>query len=167
MKNVSIHLMLLFITSPSPNVVISEKFQYISCYSLSSFPVVPFVQIRQFQYISCYSLSDAYLETIDISTKFQYISCYSLSALPFFQELPDQVSIHLMLLFIQMVLFRPDFCVMVSIHLMLLFIDQTKEFVHAYRRFQYISCYSLSSKNKEILFSTKVSIHLMLLFILW
>ena len=56
---------------------------------------------------------------------FQYISCYSLSYLPLILVIIQNVSIHLMLLFIH---------------------DHTGR-VHGRNPFQYISCYSLSGEN--------------------
>ena len=55
----------------------------------------------------------------------------------------------------------------VSIHLMLLFIRKELERARNWLVFQYISCYSLSAKRKDILPAAEVSIHLMLLFILF
>ena len=75
-------------------------FQYISCYSLSLF--VSFCEIKQdkFQYISCYSLSCYQLSQEVRKILFQYISCYSLSRSCEEVGGDEEVSIHLMLLFI-------------------------------------------------------------------
>ncbi len=77
-----------------------NKFQYISCYSLSWYKTVYYPETITFQYISCYSLSPRknslsmglvvsihlmllfiVLHVLKCSTLFwfQYISCYSLS----------------------------------------------------------------------------------------
>ena len=120
-KRVSIHLMLLFILLLQPVQNCQARFQYISCYSLSL--VIEFQETvtEEFQYISCYSLSGSTWQTETLQ-KFQYISCYSLSVsesdtfrtLWTFQYIScyslsngkknsrngQQVSIHLMLLFI-------------------------------------------------------------------
>ena len=119
-----------------------------------------------FQYISCYSLSQNSCRTEDSLMSFNtsHITLYR----SLFRTSSDSsiVSIHLMLLFIG---FRTETvisCIWVSIHLMLLFIplltsckwyilcfntshvtlylckkEKTKEGV---KKFQYISCYSLS-----------------------
>ena len=163
-KRVSIHLMLLFILLLQPVQNCQARFQYISCYSLSL--VIEFQETvtEEFQYISCYSLSGSTWQTETLQ-KFQYISCYSLSVsesdtfrtLWTFQYIScyslsngkknsrngQQVSIHLMLLFITLrrakwskncsfntshvTLYRKSqlcriFYKLVSIHLMLLFI---------------------------------------------
>ena len=120
-----------------------NKFQYISCYSLSWYKTVYYPETITFQYISCYSLSprknslsmglvvSIHLmllfiiggNNIDLLiSSFQYISCYSLS-------------------------------ILVSAHM------------GARTGFQYISCYSLSKYCIQKLLQTEVSIHLMLLFI--
>ena len=99
LPKVSIHLMLLFISSSHRQWTCRIPFQYISCYSLSDFPLRLFAQ-KTFQYISCYSLSQQpvqmptqpvvsiHLMLLFIGTlnpwttgtvMFQYISCYSLS----------------------------------------------------------------------------------------
>ena len=76
-----------------------------------------------FQYISCYSLSASAERITVLYPKFQYISCYSLSRKGMgYGTSGMRVSIHLMLLFIWLCLYK------VSCGLM----------------FQYISCYSLS-----------------------
>ena len=119
---VSIHLILLFIRFGKVPVIVTQMFQYISCYSLSGSIGELSVVNRLFQYISCYSLSIKTMVSVGIRkvsihlmllfigllqsnsephSPFQYISCYSLSkdhpvpSVPFLQ-----VSIHLMLLFI-------------------------------------------------------------------
>ena len=119
-----------------------------------------------FQYISCYSLSASAERITVLYPKFQYISCYSLSRKGMgYGTSGMRVSIHLMLLFIWLCLYK------VSCGLM----------------FQYISCYSLSvmagtqgtfrtsfNTSHVTLYpeapwsgrsATSVSIHLMLLFI--
>ena len=54
---VSIHLILLFIRFGKVPVIVTQMFQYISCYSLSGSIGELSVVNRLFQYISCYSLS--------------------------------------------------------------------------------------------------------------
>ena len=99
-----------------------ERFQYISCYSLSragsalsggkeSFNTshitlylklaTLFIDLtEEFQYISCYSLSSQGGINTQVPSVFQYISCYSLSKLLPSRQVTYPVSIHLMLLFI-------------------------------------------------------------------
>ena len=103
-------------------------------------------------------------------------------------SIPEQVSIHLMLLFIGFgrsnILLPKSFqyiscyslsfwdwplrkSLIVSIHLMLLFIRKMADKTCKTCMFQYISCYSLSCKGTlSAPLYTLVSIHLMLLFIL-
>ena len=76
---VSIHLMLLFISPLSAAFSSQMQFQYISCYSLSSGKSFDKCRTSAFQYISCYSLSEHKIEMELNGWKFQYISCYSLS----------------------------------------------------------------------------------------
>ena len=119
---VSIHLMLLFIFLPDGYVTVTPSFQYISCYSLSvclrsilspmlvsihlmllfiRFHLWKFCCLNVFQYISCYSLSElSRIPTARINV-FQYISCYSLSKYNKLTAASKDVSIHLMLLFIE------------------------------------------------------------------
>ena len=75
---VSIHLILLFIRFGKVPVIVTQMFQYISCYSLSGSIGELSVVNRLFQYISCYSLSIKTMVSVGIR----------------------KVSIHLMLLFI-------------------------------------------------------------------
>ena len=74
-------------------------FQYISCYSLSGIYQGDDGKYYMFQYISCYSLSISTYKGLDTKV-FQYISCYSLSRNRTNAEENLTVSIHLMLLFI-------------------------------------------------------------------
>ena len=118
---VSIHLILLFIRFGKVPVIVTQMFQYISCYSLSGSIGELSVVNRLFQYISCYSLSvtgntygakDVRFNTSHVTLYpfghhflfwnglFQYISCYSLSGYSFLMRKQFPVSIHLMLLFI-------------------------------------------------------------------
>ena len=76
--------------------------------------------------------------------KFQYISCYSLSQSRNIMIGREEVSIHLMLLFIKIPGFLEGEKVYVSIHLMLLFISGDHQITIITIQFQYISCYSLS-----------------------
>ena len=102
----------------------SAKFQYISCYSLSQYRVCQaewreLVSIHlmlffidyllsaakrsgSFQYISCYSLSHTLEHISGCISQFQYISCYSLSNYDSAWRHEYDVSIHLMLFFIDM-----------------------------------------------------------------
>ena len=139
-------------------------FQYISCYSLSFAKEILDIACKGFQYISCYSLSQPGIG-IDYATGFQYISCYSLSSIHLTTTLISEVSIHLMLLFINnrnimeckeicfntshVTLYRLwgartghcDICFNTS-HVTLYRIGVSK--IVRKLKFQYISCYSLS-----------------------
>ena len=121
--HVSIHLMLQFIGLKPSKYRFIEKFQYISCCSLSyqaffctychcrfnTSHVVVYHQplkfvccLIWFQYISCCSLSCNHRLWRPAGNTFQYISCCSLSGAessPLLISL--QVSIHLMLQFIR------------------------------------------------------------------
>ena len=97
---VSIHLMLLFIVFKLLNKEKKQRFQYISCYSLSVHRIPQRFFPKAFQYISCYSLSKFFRLYPEAKDLFQYISCYSLSLSAILAILDLRVSIHLMLLFI-------------------------------------------------------------------
>ena len=100
-KTVSIHLMLLFIEYPCICSGFEHMFQYISCCYLSAFQSVYPAFATAFQYISCCYLSDKVTAKAIKKIEFQYISCCYLSlSAKHFKE-PDEVSIHLMLLFIK------------------------------------------------------------------
>ena len=142
---VSIHLMLLFIrlmkTDIHVQMLVSIHLMLLFILWVNPFRII----VCQFQYISCCYLSDAQVFEDTFAGMFQYISCCYLSNL----------SVSLLLCFL-----------LVSIHLMLLFIDlNLKEPLHL-SSFQYISCCYLSVLHclywESLLL---VSIHLMLLFI--
>ena len=120
---------------------------------------------------------------------FQYISCYSLSYWLREVLLSELVSIHLMLLFINIPLavwlwpdtFQYISCYSLSEGESLIQIGAVKfQYISCYSlsiigklngyyypMFQYISCYSLSTFLRCLCSSNLVSIHLMLLFIQW
>ena len=83
-------------------------------------------------------------------TPFQYISCYSLSRSSSASTKTSPVSIHLMLLFIWKRHGDKNETRDVSIHLMLLFILTELWLGFLTVSFQYISCYSLSNPEKEL-----------------
>ena len=56
-----------------------QRFQYISCCSLSNWDEWKCPDLQKFQYISCCSLSISRMSGIFIIFPFQYISCCSLS----------------------------------------------------------------------------------------
>ena len=120
--DVSIHLMLLFILKPNRFQIFFFPFQYISCYSLSSWRIKLAKENTTFQYISCYSLSLAFLTFLSYQLPFQYISCYSLSINQtphvLFQSLFQYISCYSL----SIIATRFFKVVLVSIHLMLLFI---------------------------------------------
>ena len=100
-----------------------DRFQYISCYSLSAF--------------SATTLSDF---CVSIHLMLLFIAVRGGEDFP-----GTVVSIHLMLLFIEMDLETYPKKKDVSIHLMLLFIPSLGRHEDLIRMFQYISCYSLSA----------------------
>ena len=185
--NVSIHLMLLFIALCPAVASIYDEFQYISCCYLSwSFSGKCF-KGKSFNtsHVVIYRVKHSY--GCPSGDLFQYISCCYLSISDSYVSCTRYVSIHLMLLFIQiyhpcsrwfhevsihlMLLFISMNCWLlrircVSIHLMLLFIGLDTREASVSKRFQYISCCYLSNiKILVVLNWLLVSIHLMLLFI--
>ena len=162
---VSIHLMLLFIELLSARIWIAFVFQYISCYSLSMISSVHLKITKCFNtsHVTLYRQS---ISLLHLYLKFQYISCYSLSIIETLWNVKKFVSIHLMLLFIELGRIAREAAYRVSIHLMLLFIMFLDSFLRTISAFQYISCYSLSSTGMSDPCQPLVSIHLMLLFIM-
>ena len=120
------------------------KFQYISCYSLSVFFFSHSQTNRGFN-TSHVTLYLGVAEKYNSRTGFQYISCYSLSSSRWESGNQNMVSIHLMLLFITNREKKRRCRRAVSIHLMLLFIQVGNRQKSAEEKFQYISCYSLST----------------------
>ena len=207
--SISIHLMLLFIYTTNKDTDTTPSFQYISCYCLSSPNMKADIKEFLFQYISCYCLSLSFGTFIFVWISFQYISCYCLSLiddvfdgkvndfntshvtvyrlLSSFRHVRLQISIHLMLLFIDFQHTTADTLCQISIHLMLLFIiadypDGNDHWIFQYiscyclsiwntpsvlpfLKFQYISCYCLSPYRCCYNRVSEISIHLMLLFI--
>ena len=118
-------------------------FQYISCYCLSCsitgtysgfvisihlmllfifYPLLNSIKNLLFQYISCYCLSKPFAKSLDGRLHFNtsHVTVYLLSSS---QALTNScISIHLMLLFIQILVMHHAFSFLISIHLMLLFI---------------------------------------------
>ena len=125
--------------------IISPRFQYISCYGLSSFKECEDAKQIIFQYISCYGLSGFRGNESGWNFAFQYISCYGLSTCYHAYMRYIVISIHLMLRFIWRIphwnLGQP--CI--SIHLLLRFIHRAESDYPARKKFQYISCYGLST----------------------
>ena len=143
-RGISIHLMLLFIGYVKSTNSEQKIFQYISCYCLSCYTICFYKMCTTFQYISCYCLSK-YLSVIRIcSLSFQYISCYCLSFFMSFNICYNNISIHLMLLFIDDGRYYRRTRIIISIHLMLLFISLHGNIYNREKIFQYISCYCLS-----------------------
>ena len=179
--------MLLFIGKATGESVRKELFQYISCYSLSASTFKNRSEYWRFN-TSHVTLYPAHPSTFTVIFAFQYISCYSLSESCCRCFCSYHVSIHLMLLFINitqerwihMAGFNTSHVTLyhlikgirlttprVSIHLMLLFIVRSNRHGCARWLFQYISCYSLSwDRTKYNNSGNEVSIHLMLLFII-
>ena len=141
-RNVSIHLMLLFIVNEDGTFVCEWAFQYISCYSLSILPLLLETVEISFNTSHVTLYQEIPQESVPCRV-FQYISCYSLS---------DSCK-------------RSIKGILVSIHLMLLFIARRRNNHAISGSFQYISCYSLSPHLRRQSIHPFVSIHLMLLFI--
>ena len=165
-ENVSIHLMLLFIVQRPVQLLSICLFQYISCYSLSFWDGLGDYEPILFQYISCYSLSIKAATGQKITVVFQYISCYSLSSgIAFSADNGACFNTSHVTLYQDWIL-QWVFCFQVSIHLMLLFIDlQVRRLCPVLLSFNtsHVTLYRDSRwkcKNRR-----KVSIHLMLLFI--
>ena len=142
--NVSIHLMLFFIT-------------------IGSF--------RRNVLFWCFNTSHVILYLWPLPCR-QRICCVSIHLMLFFifniPHVPHCitiVSIHLMLFFIDHAVRFKIEKIDVSIHLMLFFIVWTVLSVVVWLVFQYISCYSLSQCTPDRRQSNHVSIHLMLFFI--
>ena len=179
--------MLLFIIKASNEFVKMAKFQYISCYSLSTFWTYMNTLEQRF------NTSHVTLYRRDVGT-WTWGWCVSIHLMLLFisQRQPDRrlqwcfntshVTLYRQrtgLWIIWNVSFNTSHVTLyhiktakqnlwnsVAIHLMLLFIRNAQSWSEIKQRFQYISCYSLS---KDIILNlTKkqyVSIHLMLLFI--
>ena len=165
---ISIHLMLLFIRMAAVGGERSIVFQYISCYCLSVSGFDSFISAHLFQYISCYCLSGLSLGLFNDQADFNtshvtvYPCCTSEKSLVqlhfntshvtvYLPVLPTeistpQISIHLMLLFIQLPSTLSDSSSVISIHLMLLFIWLIPVRTVIIVAFQYISCYCLSNE---------------------
>ena len=103
----------------------------------------------------------------DSSSGFQYISCYSLSIRRLGLRDWKQVSIHLMLFFIQTHLKQHQTISFVSIHLMLFFIETTSTPVLLHNTgFNTSHVILYQKKNCIHICCIMVSIHLMLFFIM-
>ena len=126
-RQVSIHLMLLFICMPPPEMYRKRSFNT-SHVTLYLFENQYMQSIFLFQYISCYSLSVQQQHIPDKEKSFQYISCYSLSTgKPF--EKGNRIS------------FQYISCYSLSV---------CRTLIHFYLySFQYISCYSLSETDSR------------------
>ena len=97
---VSIHLMLLFIGEHFNGQDVTITFQYISCYSLSGMTATPTTE-RQFQYISCYSLSFSGFRVSKCNWSFNTSHVTLYHKCRWNRTWWGKVSIHLMLLFIE------------------------------------------------------------------
>ena len=140
----------------------------------------------KFQYISCYCLSNEKYEQMKQALAFQYISCYCLSTMVWPRVWKWNISIHLMLLFIESAIVPStslvDFntshvtvyrCsvpieseeIDISIHLMLLFINNRPErtFQNTHFNTSHVTVYRSRLSVSD--WTNSISIHLMLLFI--
>ena len=128
---------------------ITVVFQYISCYSLSAKNWAMDHLECEFQYISCYSLSYQNSETELV--KF----CFNTSHVTLYPK-RDRSYLFRSSCFntSHVTLYRGIWCWFccrgsVSIHLMLLFIELQGIQIIQTKRFQYISCYSLSKAGNR------------------
>ena len=164
---VSIHLILLFILEAMVGIYLNT---FVSIHLMLLFIFFwtgyPHVQGN----VSIHLMLLFILEGVQISmddSLFQYISCYSLSRAVDIMETASVVSIHLMLLFINMLRCSRGIKRRFNTSHVTLYRGTGKKDGGLFTTFQYISCYSLSviyssrSKAKNV-----VSIHLMLLFII-
>ena len=148
-QSVSIHLMLLFISLcrqillPDSPVSIHLMLLFIEKQRIAG------ESKGKFQYISCYSLSSVDTARSLVKMKFQYISCYSLSKTSCPKSLTMGVSIHLMLLFIGTL--NPwTTGTMVFQYISCYSLSNAESGIHFHAHaFQYISCYSLSARQAE------------------
>ena len=146
-NEVSIHLMLLFIFLPEFllwSCLLSFNTSHVTLYLYQSFCLGElwtfFVSIHLMLLFIVFSL----LKILHIK-QFQYISCYSLSISVILPEEMDKrfntshVTLYLL------TLTKWIYAAKVSIHLMLLFISVPIAYLRKVIKFQYISCYSLST----------------------
>ena len=123
-SHISIHLMLLFIcpawSCPYPHLNFNTSHVTVYPHRPCLFYTVSFISIHLMLLFIIF-----WRVNISILILFQYISCYCLSIRAVHNILITEI----------------------SIHLMLLFIINTDSFVTVYRKFQYISCYCLSLED--------------------
>ena len=163
MSPISIHLMLLFITAATPELLKVCPFQYISCYCLSMADRGIVVEEK----ISIHLMLLFIITLPTTSISFNYFNTSHVTVYQFFRfQHPKKnvISIHLMLLFIiTFIGILPiDFhfnTSHVTVYPDRLFEQPTISL------FQYISCYCLSFSSISITALICISIHLMLLFI--
>ena len=162
---VSIHLMLLFIylLVTINKIKVSFNTSHVTLYLMSAFPSQE-VQFRfNTSHVTLYLLRIKFQH--GCANSFQYISCYSLSSISFFVNTYNFSfnTSHVTLYRIEkrnLTRFIPCFNTShVTLYLQG-FVEKLNEM-----RFQYISCYSLSTKTRQRCGGSSVSIHLMLLFI--
>ena len=127
-KQVSIHLMLLFIDGTLIGHHTITLFQYISCYSLSVKAVQTFPVYTRFNtsHVTLYRLMQ---NSYQATSPFQYISCYSLS--------------------LPLTGFRCWLLRFNTSHVTLYRVSESDTFRTLWT-FQYISCYSLSKNPFEL-----------------
>ena len=143
-RKVSIHLMLLFIGLLQSNSEPHSPFQYISCYSLSVTGNTYGAKDVRFNT----SHVTLYRKTIQYPQypfcRFQYISCYSLSWSITDNKRLKRVSIHLMLLFIPLLTSCKWYILCFNTSHVTLYLCKKEKTKEGVKKFQYISCYSLS-----------------------
>ena len=163
------------------------KFQYISCYGLSQLLIGVYAACANFNtsHVTVYRIAHLQQSLMyeDFNTShvtvyrprtilicfvsllFQYISCYGLSQSPKSNAEIKDISIHLMLQFIDTFCTRYKYIYSISIHLMLRFIHKVATYIVKYMNFNtsHVTVYQRDSKRKT--HRESISIHLMLRFI--
>ena len=167
-KEISIHLMLLFIVDDEAYYKMLKEHFNTSHVTVYRYKPVVYADMPIFQYISCYCLSpfvslcvalSLYISihlmllfigipfsTLCATVAFQYISCYCLSRKLGWIRGGNSISIHLMLLFI---------VINIWICTTRTYFNTSHVTVYHFpriqnpnrRKFQYISCYCLSSQT--------------------
>ena len=158
--------MLLFISCGRLSGYDGNLFQNISCYCLSAPLIIVSPGTTKFQNISCYCLSQRSDPRLLVQLLFQNISCYCLSVFVYLVCWWNDISKHLMLLFIgnipsyayQNFWFQNISCYCLS--------GKCGRYGSPYYVFQNISCYCLSWKTSVMNWNICISKHLMLLFII-
>ena len=126
-----------------------DIFQYISCYCLSWGVKIKFADNDRFQYISCYCLSNQELQYLSYLSHFNtsHVTVYLLGLKTESEMLTNFNTSHVT---VYQKSKTHNVCIYrISIHLMLLFITVSVGFASLVNKFQYISCYCLSTSTMK------------------